>query len=173
MSLQALLLLPEALQLPHWHIFLGRHYYEPVVRPALLTALLGYTFVVLGLLVDIGRSWAIWKPMFYWNPDSVLFEVAMCVMFYLTVLYIEFIPVVAEQFKDRINFPGLFSKLNTPISALLKFADAILGKLMWIFYYCRCRPLPACTSRAWVRLCSSPPQNFIPCGTRQSCRFFF
>ncbi len=112
---------------------LGRHYYEPVVRPALLTALLGYTFVVLGLLVDIGRSWAIWKPMFYWNPDSVLFEVAMCVMFYLTVLYIEFIPVVAEQFKDRINFPGLFSKLNTPISALLKFADAILGKLMWIF----------------------------------------
>ncbi len=39
--------------------------YEPVVRPAaLLTAMLGYTFVVLGLLVDIGRSWAIWKPMF-------------------------------------------------------------------------------------------------------------
>ena len=112
---------------------LGRHYYEPVVRPALLTALLGYTFVVLGLLVDIGRSWAIWKPMLYWNPDSVLFEVAMCVMFYLTVLYIEFIPVVAEQFKNRINLPGLFSKLNTPIESLLKFADAILGKLMWIF----------------------------------------
>jgi Ni/Fe-hydrogenase subunit HybB-like protein len=70
----------------------GRHYYEPVVRPALLTAMLGYTFVVLGLLVDIGRSWAIWKPMFYWNFDSVLFEVAMCVTFYLNVLYIEFIP---------------------------------------------------------------------------------
>jgi len=112
---------------------LGRRYYEPVVRPALLTAMLGYTFVVLGLLVDIGRSWAIWKPMFNWNLNSVLFEVAMCVMFYLTVLYIEFIPVVAEQFKDRINFPGLFSKLNTPIESLLKFAEAILGKLMWIF----------------------------------------
>ena len=27
------------------HIF-GRHYYEPVTRPALLTAVLGYTFVV-------------------------------------------------------------------------------------------------------------------------------
>ncbi|MCK5098969.1 MAG: polysulfide reductase NrfD, partial [Desulfobacteraceae bacterium] len=57
------------------HIF-GRHYYEPVVRPALLTAMLGYTFVALGLLVDIGRSWAIWKPMFNWNPNSALFEVA-------------------------------------------------------------------------------------------------
>ena len=65
----------------------GRHYYEPVVRPALLTAVLGYTFVVIGLLVDIGRSWAIWKPMVFWNFNSVLFEVAMCVMFYLNVLY--------------------------------------------------------------------------------------
>ena len=76
----------------------SRHYYEPIVRPALLTAMLGYTFVVLGLLVDIGRSWAIWKPMIHWNPHSVLFEVAMCVMLYLNVLYIEFIPVVTERF---------------------------------------------------------------------------
>jgi len=44
---------------------LGKHYFEPVIRPALLTAMLGYTFVVLGLIVDIGRSWAIWKPMVY------------------------------------------------------------------------------------------------------------
>ncbi len=112
---------------------LGRRYYEPVVRPALLTAMLGYTFVVLGLLVDIGRSWAIWKPMFNWNLNSVLFEVAMCVMCYLTVLYIEFIPVVAEQFKNRVNLPGILSSLNVPIKSLLKFADAILGKFMWIF----------------------------------------
>ena len=79
----------------------GRHYFQPVVRPALLTAMLGYTFVVLGLMVDIGRSWALWKPMFFWNPNSVLFEVAMCVAFYLNVLYIEFIPIVVEQFKGR------------------------------------------------------------------------
>ena len=70
-----------------------------MTRPALLTAVLGYTFVVLGLIVDIGRSWAIWKPMFNWNQNSVLFEVAMCVMCYLNVLYLEFFPIVAEQFK--------------------------------------------------------------------------
>jgi Ni/Fe-hydrogenase subunit HybB-like protein len=93
---------------------LGRHYYEPVVRPALLTAMLGYTFVVLGLLVDIGRSWAIWKPMLHWNPTSVLFEVAMCVMFYLNVLYIEFIPIVVERFKGRVNLPGPLAALNAP-----------------------------------------------------------
>ena len=112
---------------------MGRHMYEPVVRPALLTAMLGYTFVVLGLLVDIGRSWAIWKPMFYWNPNSVLFEVAMCVMFYLTVLYIEFFPIVIEQFKGRVNLPAVVAWLNKPAERLLAVADRLLGKIMWVF----------------------------------------
>ncbi len=112
---------------------LGRHYYEPVIRPALLTAMLGYTFVVLGLLVDIGRSWAIWKPMLHWNPNSVLFEVAMCVMFYLNVLYVEFIPIVAERFKGRVNLPGAFSVLNRALDGLLHLADRILDKIMWVF----------------------------------------
>ena len=112
---------------------IGRHAYEPVVRPALLTAMLGYTFVVLGLIVDIGRSWAIWKPMLFWNPNSVLFEVAMCVMFYLTVLYIEFLPVVVEQFKGRVNLPGPLAAFNPLIELTLSFAEKILGKVMWAF----------------------------------------
>jgi Ni/Fe-hydrogenase subunit HybB-like protein len=112
---------------------LGRHYYEPVVRPALLTALLGYTFVVLGLLVDIGRSWAIWKPMIHWNLTSVLFEVAMCVMLYLNVLYIEFLPIVAERFKGRVNLPGPLAVLNGPIDGLLGLAERFLDKTMWVF----------------------------------------
>ena len=111
---------------------LNRHRYEPVVRPALLTAMLGYTFVVLGLLVDIGRSWAIWKPMLNWNPTSVLFEVAMCVMFYLTVLYMEFLPVVIERFKCRVNLPGKSAWLSVPIERLLALADRMLGRIMWV-----------------------------------------
>ena len=112
---------------------LGRHYYEPVARPALLTAMLGYTFVVLGLIVDIGRSWAIWKPMVYWNFHSVLFEVAMCVMFYVNVLYIEFIPIVVERFKGRVTLPGPLSALNGLAETLLGLADTILSKWMWFF----------------------------------------
>lgn len=111
---------------------IGRHYYEAVVRPALLTAVLGYTFVVLGLLVDIGRSWAIWKPLLYWNPTSVLFEVAMCVMLYLNVLYIEFLPIVVERFKGRVNLPGPLAALNGPVDGLLKLADTVLPRIMWI-----------------------------------------
>jgi Ni/Fe-hydrogenase subunit HybB-like protein len=112
---------------------IGRHYYEAVVRPALLTAMLGYTFVVLGLLVDIGRSWAIWKPLLFWNPTSVLFEVAMCVMFYLNVLYLEFLPIVVERFKGRVNLPGPLAMLNAPVDGLLRLADAILPRIMWVF----------------------------------------
>jgi Ni/Fe-hydrogenase subunit HybB-like protein len=112
---------------------LGKHYFEPVIRPALLTAMLGYTFVVLGLIVDIGRSWAIWKPMVYWNPHSVLFEVAMCVMFYVNVLYIEFVPIVVERFKGRVNLPGPLSALNETAETLLTLADKVLSKLMWFF----------------------------------------
>jgi Ni/Fe-hydrogenase subunit HybB-like protein len=112
---------------------IGRHYYEAVVRPALLTAMLGYTFVVLGLLVDIGRSWAIWKPLLFWHPSSVLFEVAMCVMFYLNVLYLEFLPIVVERFKGRVNLPGPLAMLNAPVDGLLRLADAILPRIMWVF----------------------------------------
>lgn len=111
----------------------GKHYYEPITRPALLTAVLGYTFVVLGLLVDIGRSWAIWKPIFNWNTNSVLFEVAMCVMVYLHVLYFEFFPIIAEQFKGRVNLPGVLSRLNGFVDMILKVGDAVIGKIMWIF----------------------------------------
>ena len=112
------------------HIF-GRHAYEPVTRPALLTAVLGYTFVVLGLTVDIGRSWAIWKPMFNWNPNSVLFEVAMCVMCYLNVLYLEFFPIVAEQFKGNVHLPGPLALLNGLLDRILHIGDAVIDKIMW------------------------------------------
>lgn len=114
------------------HVF-GRHRYEAVTRPALLTALLGYTFVAIGLFVDIGRSWAIWKPVVYWQPNSVLFEVAMCVVIYLHVLYIEFLPVVVERYKGRVALPGALRALNSAVEGLLALADRVLNKVMWVF----------------------------------------
>ena len=71
--------------------------------------------------------------MFNWNGNSVLFEVAMCVMIYLTVLYIEFIPIVAERFKGRVRLPGLLAGLNRIVETVLDVADRILGKVMFLF----------------------------------------
>ena len=73
--------------------------FKPIVRPAILTAFLGYSLVIVGLMFDLGRPWAIWHALIYQNPHSVLFEVAMCVMIYTTVLALEFSPVVLERFK--------------------------------------------------------------------------
>jgi len=111
----------------------NRDQYHAVIRPALLTAMLGYTFVVLGLLIDIGRYWNITSPIYNHNGNSVLFEVGMCVLIYLHVLYIEFIPIVVERFKDRVNLPRPLNGLNNAIEALLDIADRILGKVMFVF----------------------------------------
>ncbi|MBR9977939.1 MAG: Ni/Fe-hydrogenase cytochrome b subunit [Bacteroidetes bacterium] len=79
------------------HIFNIKRF-KPVVRPAILTAFLGYLLVIVGLMFDLGRPWTIWHALIYQNPESVLFEVAMCVMLYTTVLALEFSPVVLERF---------------------------------------------------------------------------
>ena len=72
--------------------------YKPVLRPAILTAFLGYSLVVVGLLYDLGRPDRLWHPLVMWNPHSVMFEVAWCVTLYSTVLFLEFLPVVFEKF---------------------------------------------------------------------------
>ena len=79
------------------YLFGGDKYY-PLVRPAVLTGLLGYAFVGIGLLVDLALPWHIWHAVIYWPEHSVMFEVAWCVMLYLTVLGLEFAQPVLERF---------------------------------------------------------------------------
>lgn len=73
--------------------------YKAIVRPSVLTAFLGYVLVVFALLFDLGRPWNIWHPMVMWNPHSVMFEVAWCVMLYTAVLALEFSPMLFERLK--------------------------------------------------------------------------
>jgi c(7)-type cytochrome triheme protein len=73
--------------------------FRPIVRPAILTAFLGYVLVVGALMFDLGRPWNIWHPLVMWNPHSVMFEVGWCVTLYTTVLALEFSPLVLERFK--------------------------------------------------------------------------
>lgn len=73
--------------------------YRPILRPAILTAFLGYLLVIFALLYDLGRPWNVWHPIIMWNPRSVMFEVGWCVMLYTTVLALEFSPIVFERFK--------------------------------------------------------------------------
>jgi Ni/Fe-hydrogenase subunit HybB-like protein len=75
----------------------GMKKYHSAVRPAILTAFLGYFLVFLALQYDVGRPWRLPYPLFVQQgTSSVLFEVALCVATYLTVLFIEFSPAALE-----------------------------------------------------------------------------
>jgi Ni/Fe-hydrogenase subunit HybB-like protein len=116
------------------HIF-HRDKYRDLVRPALLTAMLGYTFVVIGLLADLGRYYNVWHPILpgMWQGNSVLFEVGMCVMIYLSVLYIEFVTIVTERFKGRVSLPGPMRKLNGLTDRIIRWTEKTLNRFISLF----------------------------------------
>jgi Ni/Fe-hydrogenase subunit HybB-like protein len=85
--------------------------YRPLARPAVLTAFLGYIAVAVGLFFDLGLPWRIWHPTIYWQHHSALFEVAWCVMLYLTVLLLEFSPTILEKIPFGL-FPTILKYLK-------------------------------------------------------------
>jgi Ni/Fe-hydrogenase subunit HybB-like protein len=70
---------------------LNRGKYHPLARTAILTSVLGYTFGVIALGVDIGRPWNFYNVLFVWNWNlhSVLLEVAVCISTYVLFLWLE------------------------------------------------------------------------------------
>ncbi len=83
--------------------------YHPLVRPAILTSALGYSMAGLSIVIDVGRPWLIHNiplRVFDWNLNSALLEVALCVMAYTGVLWLELAPAFLEKMKDASS-PGL------------------------------------------------------------------
>jgi len=98
--------------------------YAAIIRPTVLTGLLGYVFAIVALLVDLGQPHRIWHAMIMWNPRSVMFEVAWCVMLYTTVLALEFSPVLFERL--RLEWPQRIIHL---VSVPLVIGGVILSTL--------------------------------------------
>jgi Ni/Fe-hydrogenase subunit HybB-like protein len=84
---------------------LNRGRYHPLVRPAVLTSLLGYGLAVIAVTIDLGRWWGLWKvPTHPWRwTHSPQLEVALCVAAYVLVLLIELSPAAFEKWKDSSN----------------------------------------------------------------------
>lgn len=84
-----------------WAVYVfNKGEYHPLVRPALLASLFGYSLGGLSITIDVGRYWNL--PYFYlpgyFNTSSVLFETAVCMTIYIGVMALEFAPVVLEKF---------------------------------------------------------------------------
>ena len=113
------------------HIFGGERYHA-LTRPAILTALLGYLLFISALMVDLGRPWNIWKALISWNHRSPMFEVAWCVMFYTTVLIMEFVPAVLERLRWRATLVLWREGVPFLVLAMLTlFSFAMTGSLAW------------------------------------------
>jgi Ni/Fe-hydrogenase subunit HybB-like protein len=80
---------------------LNKGKYHPLVRPAVLTSLLGYGLAVIAVIIDLGRFWGLWKvPVYVWRwSHSPQLEVALCVAAYTMVLVIELSPAWFEKLR--------------------------------------------------------------------------
>ena len=92
----------------------GLKRYQPVLKPAILIACLGYGCSCFALFLDIGLPHAIWKPIVFWNPHSFLFEVAWCVMLYFSVTILEVTPTVLEKYGFQ-KVVSLFHTVTIPL----------------------------------------------------------
>jgi Ni/Fe-hydrogenase subunit HybB-like protein len=91
---------------------LGLKKYEPVARTATFIGLAGYTMAMFALMLDIGRPDRFWHALIYWNKHSLLWEVTMCVMLYLTVLLLEVLPTLSSFEWLRTRYPWLASRME-------------------------------------------------------------
>jgi Ni/Fe-hydrogenase subunit HybB-like protein/Fe-S-cluster-containing dehydrogenase component len=113
-----------------FHVF-HRERYHMLARSALVTALLGYTFYVPGLLADLGKWWKLPITMLppMWQGNSVLFEVGMCVMIYLNVQYAELTPIICERLLGESWFKR-FPRIFRVTEIAKKFLDLMMPLLL-------------------------------------------
>jgi Ni/Fe-hydrogenase subunit HybB-like protein len=77
---------------------LNKGQYHGLVRPAVLVGAIAYSLGGSSILIALGRYWnALLLPVVpWWNLSSVLLEVAVCVMAYVAVLWVEVVPALLD-----------------------------------------------------------------------------
>jgi Ni/Fe-hydrogenase subunit HybB-like protein len=105
----------------------GLKRYQPIARTATFVGLIGYTMATFALVLDIGKPERFWHSLVYWNTHSLLWEVTMCVVLYLTVLVFETMPILANLEWLRKKLPKIASSLErvhhyAPFLAMLGLA---------------------------------------------------
>jgi Ni/Fe-hydrogenase subunit HybB-like protein len=88
--------------------------YKPIVRPAILTAFLGYLLAVIAIFFDVGHPFRLWHPAVMWQINSVMWIVALHVILYTTTLALEFSPMVFERLGWN-RAKGLVERFIVPV----------------------------------------------------------
>jgi len=114
--------------------------YHPLIRSCILTSMFGYALAGLSVMVDIGRPWNAYN--FFvparWQVNSVMFEVALCIMTYTVVLILEFLPTILysleksewrrlREFVD--NLPAALSPDRAKLATRIDNVRAASGRI--------------------------------------------
>jgi len=103
--------------------------FHPLVRPALLTSFLGYSVAGVAVTFDLGRYWNMWRipvSVGHWNHTSILLEVALCMMAYTAVLFLELSPAVLESAEKGQGRLADFARAARPkVERALPFIIAV------------------------------------------------
>jgi Ni/Fe-hydrogenase subunit HybB-like protein len=103
--------------------------YHPLVRSAVMVGAMGYTLAGTSVLVDLGRWWNLWVVFWppVWNLNSVLLEVAVCVMAYCLVLWVEVTPALLEKLErsQRPKAAALARQVLPVVRAVLPFVISL------------------------------------------------
>jgi Ni/Fe-hydrogenase subunit HybB-like protein len=111
--------------------------YHPLMRPALLGGVFGYTLGAFAVLFDLGRWWQAYNFLlpWHWQPNSIMFEVGLCLLAYTVVVWIEFAPAILERFKwlalkrrlDRWMFVFIALGILLPLMHQSSFGTVLLA----------------------------------------------
>ncbi|MDR1855538.1 MAG: polysulfide reductase NrfD [Desulfovibrio sp.] len=108
---------------------MGMKHFHSAVRPAVTTAFLGYLFVVIALLYDLGHPLRLPYMFFFPGTTSVLFEVGLCVATYLTVLFVEFSVAPMEWLAQKFPFLLQWRKFINKCTIILTIFGVTLSTL--------------------------------------------
>jgi len=109
--------------------------FRPLLRPTLLTGLLGYIMEIIALMVDLGHPERIWHYFVYQNFTSFLLVIGFYVMIYSAVMAIELSPALFEKLGWE-KLAHLVHRLMKPIvifgAVLSVLHQSALGSLLLI-----------------------------------------
>jgi len=74
---------------------------KAVINSAVVIGFVCYSGAVAALLVDVGQPLRFWFTFWHPNVHSMLTEVTFCITCYLTVLFIEYVPIILKNRKLR------------------------------------------------------------------------
>lgn len=107
---------------------LNKGHYHPLVRPAIVASMFGYGLGGLSVILDISRWWNAWHIMWpaFFNFNSVMIEVALCVSIYTSILALEFSPAVVEKLVEWTGRRG------GNLHAITKLVQKVLNKAIFV-----------------------------------------